>query len=182
MVVSVQTYERLALEDPEGQWELVCGRPRSKPDMTFAHNDAMHILGFRLQQQLPLDQYRVRVNSGRVRWSTTHAYIPDVMVIPIALTHAQRARPYALEAYSEPLPLVVEVWSPSTGGYDVETKFPEYKRRGDAEIWRMHPYDRTLTTWQQQADGSYHEAVHRGGIVTPVALLGVKIDLDELFA
>ena len=77
---------------------------------------------------------------------------------------------------------MVEVWSRSTGEYDVNTKFPEYKRRGDREIWRLHPYERTLTSWRQQPDGSYTETRFTGGIVHPVALPGVAVDLDALFA
>jgi Uma2 family endonuclease len=86
------------------------------------------------------------------------------------------------EVYSQPVPLVVEVWSPSTGEYDVDTKFPEYRLRGDLEIWRLHPDKRTLTTWRRQPDGTYHEELIRGGIVRPMALPGVSINLDELFA
>lgn len=80
-----------------------------------------------------------------------------------------------------PLPLVVEVSSPSTGDYDVDTKLPEYQRRGDLEIWRVHPYDHALTAWRRQPDGSYLEMGHTGGGVRPVALPGVAIDLDALF-
>ena len=87
-----------------------------------------------------------------------------------------------LEVYETPLPLVVEVWSPSTGQYDVETKLLEYQRRSDAEIWLIHPYDRTLRAWQRQPDGSYREVLHTAGAVRPVALPGVVIDLDTLFA
>jgi Uma2 family endonuclease len=86
-----------------------------------------------------------------------------------------------LAIFSGPLPLVVEVWSSSTGDYDVDTKLPVYQERGDLEIWRIHPYARTLTSWQRQPDGSYQETIHRGGIVTPVALPGVAIDLETLF-
>jgi hypothetical protein len=38
-----------------------------------------------------------------------------------------------------------------------------------------------LTTWIRQADGSYLETTYREGIVHPVALAGVKIELGELF-
>ena len=44
MPVTAATYERLALEDPEGQWELHRGRLREKPGMTFAHNQATILL------------------------------------------------------------------------------------------------------------------------------------------
>ena len=79
------------------------------------------------------------------------------------------------------MPLVVEVWSPSTGDYDVEEKLREYQRRGDLEIWRIHPYERTLTRWQRQPDGSYQESLIRTGSVHPAALPAVSIELDSLF-
>ena len=75
----------------------------------------------------------------------------------------------------------LEVWSPSTGEYDVNAKVPEYQRRGDLEIWRIHPFDRTLIAWRRQPDGSYIESHYAGGTVKPVALPDVTIDLDTLF-
>ncbi len=73
------------------------------------------------------------------------------------------------------------MWSPSTGSFDVEVKLREYQRRGDFEIWRVHPFERTLTAWRRQPDGSYLESLHRGGTIDPVGLSGVRIDLDALF-
>ena len=93
-----------------------------------------------------------------------------------------RERPGSLDAYADPLPLVIEIWSPSTGGYDINEKLPDYQRRGDLEIWRVHPYERTLTAWRRRPDGIYTESVYRGGIVHPESLPGVAIDLDALFA
>jgi Uma2 family endonuclease len=90
-------------------------------------------------------------------------------------------RPNAVEAYAEPLPLIVEVWSPSTGDYDVDSKLPEYRRRGDLEIWRIHPYEHTLTTWRRQPDGRYTETLYTSGSVQPASLPGVTIDLASLF-
>jgi hypothetical protein len=49
------------------------------------------------------------------------------------------------------------------------------------EIRRIHPYERTLTSWQRQPDGSYQEAMHRGGSVMSSGLPGVTIDLDRLW-
>ena len=181
MVVSAETFERVALEDPEGHWELHCGRLRRKPGMTFEHNEVMHQLGFQFHRQLDRNRYRVRINTGHARRLESTYYIPDVFVIPVAYTEPLRGRQDRLEAYGDPLPLVVEVWLRSTGGYDVEEKFPEYRRRGDLEIWRIHPYERTLTAWRRQPDGSYTETLYQGGTVQPVALPGVTIDLDALF-
>jgi hypothetical protein len=46
---------------------------------------------------------------------------------------------------------------------------------------QIHPFDRTLTAWRRQPDGSYTESYYSGGSVQPVALPGVAIDLDTLF-
>ena len=63
----------------------------------------------------------MRHNAGHVRKSSDSYYIPDVFVIPDELTLPLRGR-MVLETYASPLPLVVEVWSHSTGDYDVEFK------------------------------------------------------------
>ena len=182
MPISEQTYKQVALEDQEGQWELVCGRLRSKPGMTTEHNDIMATLDEELTLQLDRRVYRVRTDGPRLRVSSGSYYLPDLCVVPRAfLDRKRREAPRQLEVYDEPMPLVVEVWSPSTGDYDVEEKLREYQRRGDLEIWRLHPYERTLTRWQRQPDGSYSESLIRNGAVQPVALPKVSIDLDSLF-
>jgi Uma2 family endonuclease len=180
MPVSEADFRQLALEEPDAQWELHCGSLRRKPGMTAQHNRTMTRLAGFLFQQLDPNEYDVRCNSGHVRRSADRYYIPDVAVIPVALVRPQLDQ-RTLEVYDDPLPLVVEVWSPSTGDYDVESKLVEYQRRGDVEIWRLHPYERTLITWRRQPDGSYTEAAFTGGTVSPVALRDTNIDLDALF-
>jgi Uma2 family endonuclease len=102
-------------------------------------------------------------------------------VVFTSAEQALRERPGSLDAYADPLPLVVEIWSPSTGTYDMNAKLPDYQEHGDLEIWRIQPYDRTVTSWRCRPDGSYIESIHRGGTIRPDALPGVVIDLDELF-
>jgi Uma2 family endonuclease len=171
MPVSEETFERVALEDPDGKWELHCGRLRSKPGMTARHNEIGIVLAFRLQQQLSFDLYLVSGDRGYVRFSPTRTYVPD----------EKREESDRLEVYREPLPLVVEVWSPSTGKEDLTEKLPGYQERGDAEIWLIHPREHTLRAFVRQPDGSYSETIFRGGAVRPAALPNVSIDLDELF-
>jgi Uma2 family endonuclease len=84
------------------------------------------------------DKTRLRVSSGRY-------YVPDLWAIPAPSVRAKLTGSGGLEIFDEPIPLVVEVWSPSTSDYDVDTKFPEHRCRGDQEIWRLHPSERTLT-------------------------------------
>lgn len=182
MPVTAKTYECVALEDPSGGWELHDGYLVQKPAMTAWHNSLQSRLGMRLSRQLDEREYEVRVNSGKTKRTTRFYYIPDVLVVPRALVEQRQSeQPSELEVFDEPLPLVVEVWSPSTGEYDVESKLPVYQRRGDAEIWYFHPIKRTLVARRRQPDGSYTETLYTGGKVEPVALPGVVIDLETLF-
>ena len=181
MPISEQTYERVALEDPSGPWELVCGRLRSKPGMTTEHYEGSRILVHHLNALLDFRDFRVDKDGPRLRTSTGNYFLPDVCVIPRTLVRHALATPGRFEVYEESMPLVVEVWSPSTGEYDVEQKLREYQWRGDLEIWRIHPDEKTLTRWQRQPDRSYRELSQRGGTVTPATLPGVTIDLDSLF-
>jgi Uma2 family endonuclease len=178
--MSEEAYRQFVLSGVEGSWELHDGRLVEKPGMTWEHMNIASQLSHLLQSQLDRSAYRVFIES-RVRRPAATIFLPDIMVVPTAYGEPFRGRPGTLAIFSDPLPLIVEIWSSSTGDYDVDAKLPVYQQRGDLEIWRIHPYERTLTAWRRQPDGSYEETVHRGGIVTPVALPGVEIDLETLF-
>jgi Uma2 family endonuclease len=183
MPVSEATYLQLVMEDPDNRWELHDGCLVWKPDdMTTEHNQIGYRLTSQLIRQLDESEYEVRPGSSRTRTEQGSYYIPDLFVVPLRLVNQLKERPGTLEVYNEPLPFVTEVWSPSTGRYDVNSKLPEYQRRGDAEIWRIHPYDRTVTAWRKQPDGIYIESVHTSGTIHLIALPDVTIDLDKLFA
>ena len=181
MPVTERTYQAIALEDPEGKWELHRGRLREKSAMTLRHNSSSLGLAVQLWNQLDRRLYHVVHDSARLRRLDETYYIPDVFVVPTQFGDYLRDRHDLLEVYDGPALLVAEFWSPSTGDYDVDSKMPEYQRRGDLEIWRLHPYDRTLTVWRRQDDGSYVTFQQIGGTIQPIALPGVTIDLDALF-
>ena len=107
--------------------------------------------------------------------------MPDVMVVPTACGEPFRGQPGTLAIFSDPLPLIIEIWSSSMGEYDVDAKLPIYQQRGDLEIWLIHADERTVTSWPRQPDGSYQETIHRDGSVTPIGLPGVTSDLETLF-
>lgn len=179
--VSERAHEELALRDPDGFWELWHDGPRQKPAMTYAHDVIPRTLRDILREQLPRREFEI-VETAKLRTRDGHYFIPELCVFPRVLQAPLKEKPRTFEMYSPPVPLVVEVWSPSTGEYDVEKKFPEYRARGDEEIWRIHPYDLTVTVWRKQTDGSYTETWYRAGdTVQVVSLPGVQIALSELF-
>jgi Uma2 family endonuclease len=180
MKVSEQQYLQLVMDDPENRWELIDGEPVCRPAMTSKHEDITAYLGGYLIAQLDRREFRVRIAGSRVRYSESNYFIPDVFVTPTSLVLPQEDV-VAPEAFRQPLPLVVEVWSPSTGRRDLELKLQRYREQGHAEIWFIHPFDRTLTAWRLQSDGTYSEKVFTNGIIQLDALPGVTIDLDLLF-
>lgn len=155
---------------------------REKPAVTFGHSILVSRLHRDLVLQLDPARHWTSVDFSRVRRPGATYLIPDLVVIPVTLSDAFRGRWDALPVYDEPLPLIVEVWSPSPGDYEVDSKFPVYQARGDEEIWRIHPVERTLTAWRRRPDGSYLDSTHHGGRVEIASLPGVTIDLGLLFA
>ena len=176
-----EEFREFSLGDKTGQWELHRGELVEKSGMSVAHGGVMMRMAELLLPQLDRRAFRLRVHHARTRRSSDTYYIPDIAVIPTETVLALMERPDELDAYHEPLPLVIEVWSPSTGRYDVRTKLPDYQARGDLEIWYVHPYERTLTAWRRRPDGTYSENVYRSGVVRQESPPEVSIDLEELF-
>jgi DNA-binding XRE family transcriptional regulator len=115
MPVSEARYRQVALEDPEGKWELVCGHLIAKPAMTTEHEQVARKLARQLILQLSDEEYLVDRDSPRLRVHGGNYRLPDVCVIPVPVIQRRlREYPAKLEEYEEPMPLVVEVWSPST--------------------------------------------------------------------
>jgi Uma2 family endonuclease len=181
MPVSESTYERVALEDTDNIWELVCGSLVKRPSMTTEHEEISAELARRLIGQLDRREYSIRTNSGRLRVAFGTYRVPDVVVIPRNYVRRLLATPGTFEVYDDTMPLVVEVWSPSTEGHDVEDTLKEYQARGDLEIWRIHPYERTLTAWVRQPDGGHAESRFTGGSISPAHLPNAIITIESLF-
>jgi Uma2 family endonuclease len=180
--MSEEAYQRLVFSEPDiGKiLELHDGRVVEKPGTTWEHGNINAGLGFLLQHQLDRAEFRV-FHGLRLRWPPATIYIPDVFVIPTAYGDEFRGRDDILAIFTHPAPLVVEVWN-TIGGYDVDAKIPIYQQRGDLEIWRIHPYERTTIVRRRQPDGSYEKMTYREGVISPMALPNVTIDLAALFA
>lgn len=86
MPISEETYVRVALEETDETWELIDGWLRAKPGVSVAHNDVASFLSFSLQDQLDRAVFRGRINGSRLRCSCRDYYVPDVMIVPTALS------------------------------------------------------------------------------------------------
>jgi Uma2 family endonuclease len=178
--MSEEEYREFALTEEGHRHELWDGVPQEKPPMNFRHSLVSSYLGFDLANQLDRRVHRVSVNGAKTRCSALTYYMPDVVVIPYTYQAPFIGDPDALDAYSDPLLFVVEVWSWTEEPYDFATKLQAYRERGDEEIWYIHPFERTLTAWRRQSDGRYTEDRYQGGEIPVATLPGVTIDLDKL--
>jgi len=179
--IAPAAYEQLAVHDGYRFVELRDGVLVEKPPMTFRHAFVIEDAGHYLRSQLDRRDHIVFVENARLRVGDSYL-IPDIAVVASVVARELLERtPDRLAVYDNPVALVVEVWSPSTGSYDVETKLPLYRVRGDREIWFLRPFEQTLTAWVRRNDGSYAETVHVGGAVACAALPGVRVDLAALF-
>ena len=150
--------------------------------MSITHLTVVMVLGQLLSQQLDVRQFLVLVNDGRLRRTSKRYFIPDAAVISAdSVRRLRLAQPQGLGVFDEPLHFVAEGWSPSTGRYDARIKIPTYQLRGDQEIWRVHPFERTVTAWRLRPDGKYDQVEFTGGKVQLHALPQVVIDLDMMF-
>ncbi|MHB8576100.1 MAG: Uma2 family endonuclease, partial [Dehalococcoidia bacterium] len=85
MTISLETFERVSLEDDDEKWELVCGHLRKKPAMTTGHSWVIRTLNRTLMSQLDFGSFVVDAGSARLYVSTGSYFMPDLCVIPIAL-------------------------------------------------------------------------------------------------
>ena len=90
MPITFETYQRVALEDPEGKWELVCGRLREKPLMTTEHEDVSRSLAMELSTQLSRREFSVGQGSPNLQVPGGNYRIPDVCVIPREFVRRRR--------------------------------------------------------------------------------------------
>lgn len=128
-----------------------------------------------------LERWMVRIDSGRLSCVDETSCIFDLFTAPSGVPNQDWERFEILRSYGESTLLVINVWSPLTGSYDVEKNQPEYRLRRNLEILRIHPFGRTLFTRRRQWNGHHAEPHHRDGTIEPAAVPGVRIDLDELF-
>ena len=178
--LSEETYTQLAMASPDRRLELYEGELREKPGMSEGHRGIVLRLARQLQAQLDAAEYEVRINEVRVRGAADTIVIPDLVVIPTTDRDAD-GRWSLLPTVTRPIPLIVEVWRPPAGGYDVDARIALYRQRGDLEIWRIHPQDRTLTSWVRQADGDYAETIYQSGLAQPAMLTRATSDRGARF-
>ena len=88
MSVSLDTCERVALEDTDAQWELACDRRRAQPGMTAGHNDVSYARTPTTWRRPPDGAYTEKLLASGI---LAPAALPGVRIDLASLFHRQRA-------------------------------------------------------------------------------------------
>ncbi|MCD6030756.1 MAG: hypothetical protein K0S78_2930 [Thermomicrobiales bacterium] len=78
--------------------------------------------------------------------------------------------------------LVVEILSPSTRNYDLETKRRLYAEHGVPENWIVDTQSHSVAVCSDPREGEYRSERVSTDVATSVLLPDSAVDLDELFA
>ncbi len=79
--------------------------------------------------------------------------------------------------------LIIEIISPATARKDLHEKYDLYERSGVNEYWIIHPFERTLTTFRLQMNGTYQpgKPLTEGDQVISSVIEGFTLNLSDVF-
>jgi Uma2 family endonuclease len=78
--------------------------------------------------------------------------------------------------------LVIEIQSPSTNHYDMDTKLHLYERHGVREYWVVNPIERWVRVFTPDANGLYGEGTLYESGAVPIGIFGGElISFSDIF-
>jgi Uma2 family endonuclease len=148
--VSLAEYE--ALPDDGNRYELIDGVVYVSPAAVWLHQRVAARLQDLLVAAAPDDLAVVQTPGYQAGERTL--FVPDVVV--------SRDPAPGAKYVTEPLPLAVEVLSPSSRKYDRVTKLAAYDRAGVGAYWIVDPDEPSLLVFEREGDRLVERAHVRG--------------------
>jgi len=153
--------ELFVTPSPSPLHQYVSGR------LEFLFRQLVLDLGYGLLFSAPLD---VKLDENAVVQPDLILYLPD-----------RRPRVTTTAVVGAPS-LVVEILSPSTRTYDLETKRRLYAEHGVPENWLVDTLSHAVTVCSDPREGRYRSERVSKDVATSVLIPDFAVDLDELFA
>jgi Uma2 family endonuclease len=172
---TAQDFERL----PEGPpyYQLINGELIMSPSPALEHQRTSKRLFHMFYTLIEIPK------KGEVFYSPVDVYLdeenvfqPDIVVI----LEGSRAKMTKRGVEGAP-DVVVEILSPSTGYYDLTIKKEVYERSGVKEYWVLDSQRRTFEIYKNTQEGFKltSQAREKGKVFSEI--LGIEIDLQEVF-
>ena len=171
---TLEDYERL----PEGSpYQLIGGELVMSPAPAPEHQEVSLNLSYKLYDTIK------KTKKGKVYYAPIDVYIdeenayqPDIVVV----LEGSKARITQKGIEGAP-DLVVEILSPSTAYYDLTEKKEVYERSGVKEYWIVDPKRKTFEIYANTQEGFKLISQARGKGKVRSELLGIDLDLAEVF-
>ena len=182
-MVAVKSTAKLTYQDyaktPEGEiWELIDGEQFIPPTPGTAHASVKVRLGSLLHEFV-----KAR-GLGQVYPAPFDVVLSDLDVVqPDLLFISNERAEIVTRANVQGAPdLVVEIRSPSTANRDWSIKRDLYAKYGVKEYWVVDPDERRVWVMLLGDDGLEEAGSYgTGDILTSPTLVGLSIDLDDIF-
>ena len=109
--------------------------------------------------------------------------IPDLMVFRTASISQDTAETAGNDPYIWTIPeLVVECLSPSNRKGSVQELLADYARIAAPEVWLLDPRPPQFTSYRYESGAEQQWLATESGLVTPLRLPNVTVDLSDLWA
>jgi Uma2 family endonuclease len=176
--ISVDEYYRMAEEGilpPDARVELIEGEIIDRAPIGIAHGTAVLELNQRLMRAA--GDLALVLPQSALRLSDISEPQPDFSLLKPPVGSYRKRLPAAGDTL-----LIIEV-SDSTLSYDIQVKAPLYASHGIPEYWIVDLNGPQLRFFRAPKIGQYTEVTSTAelGLVAPVALPGVQIDLTDLW-
>lgn len=164
---------------PEGSpYQLIGGEMVMTPSPTPYHQLVsaklqLQMAGFVFEKRLGI----VLVAPVDVYLAETETYQPDLIFIPeerLAIVEETRIN-------GAP-DLVVEILSPSTGYYDLRSKYKVYEKSGVREYWIVDPHNKSVQVFCLR-EGKYalDQEAEQEGTVDSRVIDGLQVQVESIF-
>jgi Uma2 family endonuclease len=163
----------LALPDDGFRYELIDGVVVMTPSPDFDHQDVRGEIEYQLRAYVRKSRCGWVGSEVDVRMSAKVVYRPDLLFI------GRKDHPRRPKRIDFAPDLVVEVLSPSTTAFDLETKRNDYEKKGVLEYWIVDPQDGSVRFLRLER-GRYVEVKAVRDRFASKAVPGFKLDLKAV--
>jgi Uma2 family endonuclease len=175
-----------SLTMPENRFEeIVHGESRIMPAPNKKHADLIAKLLTVLVRRLDENEYQVLSQGaglGIERVPLTYR-LPDLMVFRTEARRRDRAETAGNDPYIWAVPeLIVECLSPSNRKGSIQELLADYARIAAPEVWLCDPKPPQFTSYRLESGALKPWLATESGLVTPLLLPNVAVDLAELWA
>jgi Uma2 family endonuclease len=168
--------EYLALGETQERYELVDGVVIMSPSPIRRHNKVTNEILGQLRDFAERTNLIEFFSDIDVQFSPALVYRPDISVFRAGRLLSDDSEPLDL-----PPDLIVEVLSPSTKPFDLNTKRDDYQRFGVGEYWVVDPANGEARCWVRMATKFVVAQVQGNSLISSV-IDGFSLDLARVRA